>query len=146
MTGSRTASSHVTIGEGQTEVPAEIVFEAGFRVEGRVTRGGRPVTDANVSAFPERGGPSSSDRTDESGAYSLEGLAEGTYTINASPMSGSEGGPIHRRVSITGDTTVDLEAPVARLGGTVVEVESGRPLSEAAVESKTRSRGPSAVA
>ena len=134
MSGSRTASSHVTIGEGQTEVPAEIVFEAGFRVEGRVTRGGRPVTDANVSASPERGGPSSSDRTDESGAYSLEGLAEGTYTINAFPMSGSEGGPIHRRVSITGDTTVDLEAPVARLGGTVVEAESGRPLSEAAVE------------
>ena len=134
MSGSRTASSHVTIGEGQTEVTAEIVFEAGFRVDGRVTRGGRPVTDANVSALPEGGGRSASDRTDESGAYSLEGLAEGTYTIAAVSMSGAEGAPIHRRVQITGDTTVDLEAPVARLGGTVVEVESGRPLSEAAVE------------
>jgi large repetitive protein len=132
MTGSRTASSHVTIGEGQTEVAAEIVFEAGFRVDGRVTRGGRPVTDANVSAFPERGGPSASDRTDESGVYGLEGLAEGTYNISAFPMSGGEA-PIHRRVPITGDTTVDLEAPVARLAGTVVEAESSRPLSEASV-------------
>ncbi len=133
MTGSRTASSHVTIGEGQTEVAAEIVFEAGFRVDGRVTRGGRPVTDANVSAFPERGGRSATGRTDEGGGYSLEGLAEGTYTFTAFPMSGGEA-PIHRRVPITGDTTVDLEAPVARLAGTVVEVESGRPLSEASVE------------
>lgn len=134
MTGSRTASSHVTIGEGQTEVAAEIVFEAGFRVDGRVTRGGRPVTDASVSANPEGGGRSASGRTDESGAYSLEGLAEGTYNIAAFAMFGGEGAPIHRRVQITGDTTVDLEAPVARLAGTVVEVESGRPLSEASVE------------
>lgn len=134
MTGSRTATSHVTIGEGQTEVAAEIVFEEGFRVDGRVTRAGRPVTDAGVSAFPESGGRSATDRTDETGAFSLEGLAEGTYTFTAFPMFGGEGAPIHRRVQITGDTTVDLEAPVARLVGTVVEVESGRPLSEASVE------------
>ena len=134
MTGSRTASSHVTIGEGQTEVAAEIVFEAGFRVDGRVTRGGRPVTDASVSAMPHGEGRSASDRTDESGAYSLEGLAEGTYTFAAFSMFGGDAAPIRRQVQITGDTTVDLEAPVARLAGNVVEVESGRPLSEASVE------------
>ena len=36
-------------------------------------------------------------------------------------------------MTITGDTTVDLEAPVARLAGTVVEADSGRPLDDAMV-------------
>ena len=135
MSGSRTATGQVLVGEGQTEVAAEIVFEAGFRVDGRVTRGGRPVTDAFVNAFAEgSGGRGAGDRTDENGAFTLEGLQEGTYMISASPMSG--GGPVQRRVQINADTTVDLEAPVARIAGTVVEVESARPLAEAAVEAE----------
>lgn len=136
MTGSRrTATARVVIGEGQAEVAAEIVFETGFRVEGRVTRGGQPVPDAFVNAFPEGGpGRSAADRTDESGAFALEGLQEGTYRISA--MTPSGGAPIQRKVQITGDTTVDLEAPLARIAGTVVEVESGRPLAEATVEAE----------
>ncbi len=133
--GTRTATAHVAIGDGQNEVAAEIVFETGFRVDGRVTRGGRPVTDAFVNAFAETGGgPGASDRTDENGAFSLEGLQEGTYVINASSMSG--GAPIQRKVQIKADTTVDLEAPVARIAGSVVEGESARPLAEAAVEAE----------
>ncbi len=36
-------------------------------------------------------------------------------------------------MDISGDTTVDLEAPPARLAGTVVEAESGRPLGDVGV-------------
>jgi 5-hydroxyisourate hydrolase-like protein (transthyretin family) len=36
-------------------------------------------------------------------------------------------------VEIGGDTTVDLDAPPARLAGTVVEAESGRPLGDVSV-------------
>ena len=141
MSGSRTAAGQVTVGEGQTEVAAEIFFEAGFRVDGRVTRGGRPVTDAFVNAFaPGGSGGGASDRTDENGAFTLEGLQEGTYVINASSMSG--GAPIQRKVQVTGDTTVDLEAPVARIAGAVVEVESARPVAEAAVEAEDPEPGP----
>ena len=128
MTGSRSASATVTIGPGQAEAAAEIVFEQGFRVEGQVTRGGKPVTDAMVAAFPEGGNRRSANgRTDQAGHYALEGLEAGQYNITANTQDGA---PIRRTVELAGDTTVDLEAPPARLGGTVVEAESGRPLGD----------------
>jgi len=131
LTGSRSASTTVTIGPGQTEAAAEIVFAQGFRVDGHVTRAGRPVSDAMVMAFPEGGSRrSASGRTDEAGAYALEGLDEGRYTITADTQGG---GPIRRTVDISADTTVDLEAPPARLAGTVVEAELGRPLGDVGV-------------
>ena len=131
LTGSRSASTTVTIGPGQAEAAAEIVFEQGFRVEGHVTRAGRPVSDAMVMAFPEAGSRrSASGRTDEAGGYALEGLDEGRYTITADAQGG---GPIRRTVDISGDATVDLEAPPARLAGTVVEAESGRALGDVGV-------------
>jgi 5-hydroxyisourate hydrolase-like protein (transthyretin family) len=128
LTGSRSASGSVTIGPGQTEATAEIVFEPGFRVEGQVSRGGKPVTDAMVAAFPEGGSRRSANgRTDETGHYALEGLEAGQYTFSANTQDGA---PIRRTVDISGDTTVDLEAPPARIGGTVLEAESGRPLGD----------------
>jgi protocatechuate 3,4-dioxygenase beta subunit len=132
ITSSRSASASVTIGPGQAEAAVEIVFEQGVRVDGRVTRGGRPVADAVVMAFSESsGGRSATARTDEAGGFVLEGLREGEYTISANPQNGA---PIRRQVTLSGDTTVDLEAPPARLAGTVVEVGSGRPLDDVAVE------------
>jgi protocatechuate 3,4-dioxygenase beta subunit len=131
LAGSRSASSTVTIGPGQTEATAEIVFEQGFRVEGRVTRGGKPVPDAMVMAFPDGGNRrTASGRTDETGSYALEGLEEGRYTVSANTQDGA---PIRRTVDLHGDTTVDLEAPPARLAGTVVEADSGRPLGDVQV-------------
>jgi protocatechuate 3,4-dioxygenase beta subunit len=131
MSGSRSASTVVTISPGQAEAAAEIAFEQGFRVEGRVTRGGRPVAEAWVSAYPESGSlRSANGRADEAGNYALEGLEAGRYNITANTQ---EGMPIRRTVDISGDTTVDLEAPTARLGGTVVEAESGRPLGDVQV-------------
>jgi protocatechuate 3,4-dioxygenase beta subunit len=128
LSSSRTASATVTIAPGQAEASAEIVFEQGFRVDGRVTRGGKPVGQAWVGAFPESGNlRGANGRTDDTGSFVLEGLDEGRYDINASTQDGA---PIRRTVDVSGDMTVDLEAPVARLGGTVVEAESGRPLGD----------------
>jgi protocatechuate 3,4-dioxygenase beta subunit len=132
LTSSRSAGASVTIGPGQAEAVAEIVFEQGYRVDGHVTRGGRPVPEARVFARPEGGGRrSASAQTDESGGFVLEGLPEGEYTILAS--ASRQPAPIQRKVTISGDTTVDLEAPPARIAGTVVESGTGRPLGEVVV-------------
>ena len=131
VSGSRSARATVTIGSGQAEAFAEIVFAPGFRVEGRVSRGGQPLPDTLVFAAPEGGGgPGASAQTDASGLYSLDGLEEGTHTFVAAVTSGS---PIRRTVTLTGDTTVDLEAPTARLVGIVVDSGTGRPLGDVAV-------------
>jgi protocatechuate 3,4-dioxygenase beta subunit len=131
MTSSRSASTTVTIAPGQAEATAEIRFEQGLRVDGHVTRGGRPLPDAMVMAFPDGGSRrSATGRTDEAGAYLIEGLDEGRYTFTATSEAGM---PIRRTLDLTGDATVDLEAPPARLAGTVVEAESGRPLGDVSV-------------
>jgi hypothetical protein len=141
VNGSRSASAQVVVAEGQLEAAAEIVFESGFRLDGHVTRGGKPVSDAMVNAFPEGGGRNqgASGRTDESGAFALEGLQAGTYNVSAMPMSG--GGAIRKTVSVTADTSLDLEAPVGRLAGTVVEQGSGRPLADAEIRIEDQGRG-----
>ena len=139
--GSRSASAQVVVAEGQVEATAEIVFESGFRLDGHVTRGGKPVADALVNAFPEGGGRNqgASGRTDESGAYALEGLQAGTYSVSAMSMTG--GGAIRKTVTVTADTSLDLEAPLARLAGSVVEQGSGRPLADAQVRIEEQGRG-----
>ncbi len=141
VSGSRSASAQVVVAEGQLEAAAEIVFESGFRLDGHVSRGGKPVTDAMVNAFPEGGGRNqgASGRTDESGAFALEGLQAGTYNVSAMPMSG--GGAIRKTVSVTADTSLDLEAALARLAGTVVEQGSGRPLADAEIRIEDVGRG-----
>jgi len=128
----RSAQASVTIGPGQGEAFAEVVFESGFHVEGRVSRGGQPVADAMVFASPEsRGGAGASDQTDASGFYALDGLQEGVYNFVANAMRGDS--PIRRTVTLSGDTTVDLEAPPARITGVVVDTGTGRPLGDVSV-------------
>jgi protocatechuate 3,4-dioxygenase beta subunit len=132
ISGSRRAGAQVIVPQGQLEVSAEIVFAPGFRLGGHVTRGGKPVVDAVVNAFPEAGaGSGGSARTDEAGAFALEGLAAGTYNVMVMPLSG--GAAVRKTIAVTGDTSVDLDAPPARLAGTVVEHGSGRPLGDAQV-------------
>jgi Carboxypeptidase regulatory-like domain len=141
VNGSRSASAQVVVAEGQLEANAEIVFESGFRLDGHVSRGGKPVTDAIVNAFPEGGGRNqgASGRTDDSGAFALEGLQAGTYNVSAMPMSG--GGGIRKTIPVTADTSLDLEAPLARLAGSVLEQGSGRPLADAQIRIEDQGRG-----
>jgi hypothetical protein len=141
VSGSRSASAQVVVAEGQLDATAEIVFESGFRLDGHVTRAGKPVTDAMVNAFPEGGGRNqgASGRTDEAGAFVLEGLQVGTYNVSAMSMTG--GGNIRKTVTVTGDTSVDLEAPPARLAGTIIEHGSGRPLGDAQIRIEDQGRG-----
>jgi hypothetical protein len=129
--GSRSASANVTLGPGQADAYAEIVFEAGYRVEVRVSRDGQPVPDAFVNAFPESGGGrAASARTDEYGTCVLEGLEDGTYTFMANIQNGS---PVRETVALSGDTTVDLDVPPARIVGVVVEGGTGQPLGDVTV-------------
>jgi large repetitive protein len=132
LSGSRSARTQVTIAEGQSEASAEITFEDGFRVDGHVTRGGQPVTDAYVFAAAPGGNWSATGQTDEAGSFALDGLKAGAYDVSASSRSG---GSVERKVEVKSDTTVDLEVPSARLAGTVVEADSGKPLADAVVSS-----------
>ena len=132
--GMRSATALVSVPEGQGDVAAEITFDVGFSLSGTVTRGGQPVPDAFVAAnLRGGGGMSASSRTDASGGYHLEGLKEGDYNV----MTSAGGKPQELRIS--GDATLDIVVPVARLAGVVVEAASKQPLAEAIVDAADES-------
>jgi protocatechuate 3,4-dioxygenase beta subunit len=138
-TSTRTANASVTIGPGQTEAFAEIVFETGYQVEVHLSRSGQPVADGFVTARPEfGGGRTASGRTDEMGFCRLDGLQDGTYDFIANVQGGA---PVQETVAISGDTTVDIEIPPARIAGAVVDAGTGQPLADVSVRVEEGSAG-----
>ena len=124
----RSAPGSVTIAEGQLEAEASIVFEGNAALSGTVTRGGRPVSGAMVFAGPRRGGANASARTDDAGAFRLEGLEEGEFNVNVQPPAGSGGRGVSKSVNVSGEATVDFDIPTASLSGIVVAAATKQPL------------------
>ena len=98
-----------------TETKIDAQLSSGMKVSGVVvTEGGAPVADASVSASSATEGSGASTRTDQNGAFHLEGLAPGRYTFRAS----KQGYPSAE----LRDTEISAGAPVrivVRSGGTV---------------------------
>ncbi|HYT26219.1 MAG TPA: carboxypeptidase regulatory-like domain-containing protein, partial [Actinomycetota bacterium] len=132
-TGStRSATSQVSIADGQVDLEADITFETGFTLSGTVTRAGQAVADATVSAgLQGGGGRMASARTNDSGAYRLDGLLQGSYSVTAAAANGR---PQRQTATISDDTTLDFVLPSARLAGVVIEAGSQQPLPDATVQ------------
>jgi protocatechuate 3,4-dioxygenase beta subunit len=129
--GMRSAHAQAVLAPDQTELEVELAFPQGFTLEGYVRRAGAPVADALVLAFPSAGsGRDASGPTDDQGAYRLQGLAAGSYTVRVAGLGGGGVNSV-RSVTISGDTTLDFDLPTARLTGVVVDAEGGQPLADA---------------
>jgi hypothetical protein len=102
-----------------------------------VTRGGQPQSQIWISVQPETaGGSPTSGRatTDENGRYSIGGLEDGDYLVRASSLFGAGASAPHEQpVSISGDTSLDIDLPTLAIAGLVVEQGSNDPVSGAAV-------------
>jgi protocatechuate 3,4-dioxygenase beta subunit len=132
----RSATATVTIAEGQREADVELVFEGSGTLSGRITRGGQPVPDVRVTAREKRGGLGASGRTDESGAYRVEGIVAGDYTVSAQASFGPGGRGVTKEIRIDGEATLDFELPTASLYGVVVDSATKQPLADARVLAK----------
>ncbi|MBK9375627.1 MAG: carboxypeptidase regulatory-like domain-containing protein [Holophagales bacterium] len=129
----RSATGSVTIAEGQREAEAEVVFEGTGALAGRVTRGGQPVAEARVFVGGGRGSSSGSARTDESGSYRIEGITPGDYTVNVQGAPGSGGRTVSKELRIDGEASLDVDLPMARLFGVVVDGSTKQPLADARI-------------
>ncbi len=138
-TGTRSASTDVTIADGQTEAEADIVFTAGDTLSGTVTRGGEPESGVMVTVAPAGQGPTGTARTDSAGNYGVSGLSDGDYAVVASPARGAAR---RQSVQISGDQTLDFVLPLSAIGGVVVEAGSGLPLAGADVSVDSGDGGP----
>jgi hypothetical protein len=132
---SRSATKLVTASDDVPVLPAEIVFDIGFNLTGHVTQAGQPTANAMVLASLQGGGGrQATTRTDSSGAYTLQGLQEGSYTVTATsnPLAGS-GAQVRQTISLTSDQNLDLTFPTARVSGVVNDADTKQPLSNATV-------------
>ncbi len=134
---SRSVLKQVEMPDGQPVVETEVVFDAGFTLSGRVTRGGQPLPGVTVVAnLIGGGGRQASSQTDDGGSYQMEGLTAGTYNVLA--MSNVLGGSTRsQQVTLSGDQSVDIAFPSAKLGGIVVDAQATMPLPNAVVQIAT---------
>lgn len=133
---SRGTTQQVVASDDVPVLQADIVFNIGFTLSGHVTMGGQPVANAMVNAnLQGGGGRQAGTTTDESGAYALQGLQEGSYAVSAmtNPLSGGVASVVRQTVSLTGDQNLDLTFPMAKVAGIVTDADTKQPLSDATV-------------
>lgn len=100
----RSLVKSVQIDESTQELTLDIQFPTEARLSGRVTRGGKAVTQAIIRVWPrEPGLVSAAGKTDENGRYVIEGLNNGDYLIIV------EGARSRKSQRISGPTLLDIE-------------------------------------
>ncbi len=147
LSSSQTKTAEVQIPSGQTFVPAEIAFDpSGATLSGSVTRGGQAVSGGSVMVNARGGaGVAYSGTVDGSGRYSVAGVQNGTYTVTYRDLS-SGGGTVSKTVTVSADTSADLDVPQGSISGTVVETGTNLPLANATVSATPASSGGQAAA
>lgn len=137
MSGGQSASKWVTVLEDQRELDVEIEFTGKNRLQGKVTRHGEGVPSLRVVAVPHSAaiGSRGVGVTDAAGAYSIEGLDDGLYTV----LLEGPGVRYQKDFDLQGDTSGDIELPTLSVSGQVTEAETGRPLEGASVTAQTGS-------
>lgn len=109
----------------------DIEFKSSTVISGRVTRNGTPVASARLMFIP-RGGSSqttSSGNTDSDGRYSLNGLDDGTYTVQVADMATLSS--FTTQYEVHGSDTFDITMKTVTLHGHVIDAADSHPLNEA---------------
>jgi protocatechuate 3,4-dioxygenase beta subunit len=111
--------------------PVEIAFGGGYTVRGRVTRGGKPVSDVYVSFQPvdyQKQTPVTADV--RAGEYEAGGLSAGQYKIVVRSGSASL---LREDYTVAGDGRHDLDIRGISIRGRVVDARTSAPLAETTV-------------
>ncbi len=148
-TDGRSLTRSAEIADDATQVEVDLDFSPGGTLSGTVTRGGAPQAQISVSAQPEvANGSATTARglTDENGRYAISGLDDGDYVVRASSFGVPGGGAPHEEpVTVSGDTTLDIDLPTLSITGSVVESGSNDPVAGASVSADGGAAGNGAV-
>jgi len=112
----------------------DIDFKSNTVISGRVTRNGVPVARAQVTFIP-RGGrvqTSSSASADSEGRYTLNGLDDGTYTVQMMDMATMS--PYTTQYEVHGSGSFDITMKTVTLHGRVIDSSTSNPLNEANIQ------------
>jgi hypothetical protein len=110
------------------DVTLDIAFPAGARLSGRVTQDGKPAAHKNVWMRPVEDKSEMLYRvtTAADGLYEIEGLPSGDYFLRADE-------DISRRITMAGDTVLNIDIPSVQLAARVVEDGGAVPIVGAKV-------------
>ncbi|PYQ56846.1 MAG: hypothetical protein DMF53_24290, partial [Acidobacteria bacterium] len=121
---------------GASEARLDLNFSGGHTLTGVVLRNGEPL--AGAALLLTRPSQALRASTDLQGAFRFEGLADGSYELNA----GTGTGAWHKEtVEITGDQTIRVELHTASLSGRVVDATDSSPVSGARIFVKSPEGG-----
>lgn len=114
-------------------VTADLEFKSGTVITGHVTKGGQPLANANIFFFGRGSGMTtrSSVPTDNSGAYSIDSLEDGAYTVQVSDMDLVS--PYSTTYTVSGSGTFDINIVGAVVRGRVTNTD-GEPVNEAQIQ------------
>jgi hypothetical protein len=112
-----------------SDVTINFDFPSGARLSGRVTRGGKPLSNAEIeprAAFKQDGYVYGT-KTSNDGTYAFEDLANGVYVLYVD-------GYKSKSIEVSGDTVFDIDVPASQLSGRVLEEGGKVPIVGADVE------------
>jgi large repetitive protein len=120
----------------------DIDFISNTVIQGRITRNGTPISNAQVMFIP-RGGTSqttSSAPADGDGHYTLSGLDDGTYVVQVMDMELLT--PFSTQYQVHGSDTFDITIKAVSVRGHVIDATDSHPLNAANVEIRSTSQTP----
>lgn len=138
----RIAEASATVPEDGTPVSVDLEFGSGFSISGVVLDGDEPVAGANVFAVSETR-PTVFTRTDDAGAFVLEGLDTGTYSVSASDWD--RGASTEATIRLEGDERIALRFASGSVSGKVIRGSDRSPLSGVAISATPADGGSSAT-
>ncbi|MCB1036025.1 MAG: carboxypeptidase regulatory-like domain-containing protein, partial [Acidobacteria bacterium] len=122
----------LVVEEGVEEVRRDFEFVEGLTLSGVVTDAAQPQSGLNVSVWSIDTGKAGGGVTDESGRFTVQGLVEGTYTVQ---IHSSSGVPRHRsEIELPASREIEIRLDEgSAVAGQVVDGQDGQPMASVVV-------------
>lgn len=125
----RQAKAEATLSADQAEIQVELQFGKGLTLSGRVLQAASPISGMTLWLNLTEGPGNFIGETDHEGRFSIEGLEEGVYTLQANHF---QRGLSHREtVEVRSNRTITVNIPTGKVSARVVDAIDRAPVAGA---------------